>query len=87
MLIEQLPLVILMVGVYVMLGSVITTTVAQALSQALPGFPDKCGNLTIPYPFGRLSHHLQHIHRNPQQHSGATSLSLPFPLMRLRCRY
>ncbi|CAB4276603.1 unnamed protein product [Prunus armeniaca] len=46
-----------MVGVYVMLGSVITTTVAQALSQALPGFPDKCGNLTIPYPFGRLSHH------------------------------
>lgn len=48
-----------------MLGSVITTTVAQALPQALPGCPDKCGNLTISYPFGRLSHHLQHIHRNP----------------------
>ncbi|OMO75921.1 hypothetical protein COLO4_25789 [Corchorus olitorius] len=27
-------------------------TVTSVASQALPGCPDKCGNLTIPYPFG-----------------------------------
>ncbi|BFG28293.1 hypothetical protein CerSpe_145670 [Prunus speciosa] len=33
-------------------GAAITTAAAQALPQALPGCQDKCGNLTVPYPFG-----------------------------------
>ncbi|XP_021801441.1 wall-associated receptor kinase 2-like isoform X2 [Prunus avium] len=38
--------------ILIFLGAAITTAAAQALPQALPGCQDKCGNLTVPYPFG-----------------------------------
>ncbi|KAM5587432.1 hypothetical protein ABKV19_006066 [Rosa sericea] len=36
---------------FVIIGVLIVSTTAAA-PQALPNCPDKCGNLTVPYPFG-----------------------------------
>ncbi|CAN6553470.1 unnamed protein product [Malus baccata var. baccata] len=49
-----LHLSLVMVVVVTILPATPTPTTAQSLlpPQALPGCPDHCGNLTIPYPFG-----------------------------------
>uniref|UniRef100_A0A0E0K6M0 Protein kinase domain-containing protein n=1 Tax=Oryza punctata TaxID=4537 RepID=A0A0E0K6M0_ORYPU len=39
-------------AVVLLLGMVLALPVTPASAQPLPGCPDKCGNISIPYPFG-----------------------------------